>query len=408
MTTHFYYDPANPPVDWSSGQSLALANPEWLRGAGLTPADVDRRLPRLEGHVWMPTSGTSSEAPGAVRWVALSKEALLASAASVNAHLGAGPSDVWAHALPVFHVGGLGILARATLSRARVVAAVATKWDAAAFHAVASAEGATLSSLVPSQVHDLVSARLASPPSLRAIVVGGARLEPALYAAALGLGWPCLPSYGLTETCSQVATAPLSSLSVRGYPLVLPVLAHAELRAGEDRRLAVRATSLLTCYAEIDGEKVHAWDPKRDGWLDTQDLGRVGPDGVEVFGRASDSVKVLGEWVSLPRVDEQVRRWAVLEGLTRAPGSDLATVAVPHARAGHELVLALAAGEVDAPRRKALQASLAWFCRDNLLPFERVQRIAWVEAIPRTPLGKLQREVLARELSAHGEPQRRA
>jgi o-succinylbenzoate---CoA ligase len=400
MTRGLYYDPAVPPVDWGSRSPLVLANPEWLRSVAMTVADVERRLPRLDAHVWVATSGSSRTRPESARWVALSKDAFLASAESVNARLGAGAQDVWAHALPIFHVAGLGILARARLSGATVVAAVAEKWDAAAFHAAVAGSRATLSALVPPQVHDLVSARLASPPSLRAVVIGGARLEPALYAAARRLGWPCLPSYGLTETCSQVATAPLASLSDHGYPLILPVLAHAELRADDAGRLAVRATSLLTSYAEVDGDDTRAWDPKCDGWLKTDDLGRVGADGVEVFGRASDSVKVLGEWVSLPRVDEQAWRWAVLEGLTRIPGFDLATVAMPHPRMGQELVLAVTSGGVDAARRQALQASLAWFCRENLLPFERIHRVVWVEAIPHTPLGKLRRESLAAEVAA--------
>ena len=191
-------------------------------------------MPRLEAHVWVATSGTSSDAPGRVRWVALSKQAFLASAGAVNAHLAATASDVWAHALPLFHVGGLGILARAHLSGARVVAAVRGRWEPSAFRDAAEGAGATLAALVPSQVHDLVQARLDSPSSLRAVVVGGARLEPSLYRAARERGWPCLPSYGLTETCSQVATASLESLSARDCPASVPFSAT--------RRCALEAT----------------------------------------------------------------------------------------------------------------------------------------------------------------------
>lgn len=398
MTTGFYFRPADTPVDWESRETVVSANPEWIRREGIVIAELERQLPRLAGHLWVATSGTSSEVPGRVRWVALSKEAFLASASAVNEHLGAGKSDVWAHALPVFHVGGMGILARAHLSGARVAAAVEDRWDAAAFRDAVAESGATLSALVPSQIHDLVQSGLDSPPSLRAIVVGGARLEPSLYRAARERGWPCLPSYGLTETCSQVATARLDSLTTSDYPAAVPVLGHAAIRAGDEERLSIRSTSLLTCYAELSDAGARAWDPKRDGWFDTEDRGRVEAGIVEVLGRLSESVKVLGEMVSLPRIEEEAWRWAAREGMRALPWFDLAIVALPHPRLGHELVLAMAGPALPAERRAEVESSLDGFCRDGFMPFERIQRATWVESIPRTPLGKVQRALLAQRL----------
>ena len=407
MTGTFYFEPGAPPIDWESRESLVLVNPQWIRRQRAGLPEITRLLPSLDAHVWVSTSGTSSDVPGRARWIALSKDAFLASARAVNQHLQATRSDVWAHALPVFHVGGLGILARGWLSGAGVVPAVSEKWDAVRFHGVVSSEHATLAALVPSQVHDLVAAKLTSPPSMRAIVVGGGRMDSPLYDQARELGWPCLPSYGLTETCSQVATAALSSLSATSLPVVLPVLAHAEIRAGQGRRLSIRAASLLTCCAELDENGVRAWDPKKDGWLETEDAGRVTGDGVELFGRLSESVKVLGEIVSLPRVEEQAWRWAAREDLRSLPGFDLAVVAPAHPRLGHEVVLVVACQpRPDDARRSALEASLAEHGREHLLPFERVQRLAWVEAIPRTALGKCLRVLLTRQVGEQPVPDR--
>jgi O-succinylbenzoic acid--CoA ligase len=333
--------------------------------------------------------------------VALSKAAFLASAAAVNRHLEATRADTWAHALPVFHVGGLGILARARLSGAAVIGAVGARWDARRFEQRVHETRATLTALVPSQVHDLVAAGLHAPSSLRAVVVGGARLDPELCADARSLGWPCLPSYGLTETCSQVATAPLDRRLAGSCDPVLPVLAHAAIRADEDMRLRIRADSLLTCCAEATDEGVRSWDPKEDGWLPTDDLGRVTSEGVEVLGRSSDSVKVLGEIVWIHRVEAAVRRWAAGDPAVGGR-AEAAVVALPHARLGHELVVALAS--VDRARLEPLTEgqvlpSLAAFCRQALLPYEQPHRIAWVDAMPRTPLGKIQRQLLARQVS---------
>lgn len=407
MTNPFYFQPGAPPVDWAGRETVVLANPGWVRRQPIGLGDLNRRLPALEAHVWVSTSGTSGDTPGQLRWVALSKGAFLASARAVNAHLSVTASDVWAHALPIFHVGGLGILARSWLSGSQVVAAVSERWSAMEFRTVVAQSRATLTALVPSQVHDLVAAGLHSPPSLRAIIVGGARMEPALYVAARALGWPCLPSYGLTETCSQVATAALSSLAALEYPAVLPVLSHAEIRADEDGRLSIRAASLLTCCAEFDGDEARAWDPKRDGWLETDDIGRVSDAGVEVLGRTSEFVKVLGEKVSLQRVEDHVWRWAEREGLRSTGGFDLGVVGIPHPRLGVELVAALTVGpDPGAARREALTASLDAYVHDALMPFERIQRVAWVDAIPRTALGKVQRALLAHQVGEQPPPDR--
>lgn len=398
----FYFDPERSRIDWDSQQTLVMVNPEWRRrDSGAIQAST-AGLPRLDGHIWVATSGSSSSVPGHIRWVALSKAAFLSSAAAVNQHLQSTAADVWAHALPVFHVGGLGILARARLSGASVAAGVSGRWDAWRFHQRLHEVRATLTALVPAQVHDLVGARLHAPASLRAAIIGGARLDPELCADGRALGWPCLPSYGLTETCSQVATAPVQAAFAQNCATPLPVLAHAEIRAGENQRLRIRAGSLLSCYAELTEDGVKAWDPKDEGWLLTEDLGRVTSEGVEVLGRASDSVKVLGEMVSLARVEDAARRWAAGERAFAGAAVDMAVVALPHERLGHEIVVALSAPDrarLERATPAALWPSLDLFAREALLPYERPHRIAWVDRIPRTALGKCQRQLLAAEVS---------
>jgi acyl-CoA synthetase (AMP-forming)/AMP-acid ligase II len=209
-----------------------------------------------------------------------------------------------------------------------------------------------------------------------------------------------------------VATADLASGLSRVCASPLPILSHATIATDDDQRLRIRAASLLTCYAEATAEGMRAWDPKSDGWLVTEDLGRVTAEGVEVLGRATESVKVLGEMVSVVRIEEVARRW-VQSLADPLRGLDVALVALPHARLGHELVVALAPPGDAAhgfsrihPGADDLLPSLLAFCRDTLLPYERPQRIAWVERIPRTALGKCQRPLLAREVALQPGAQR--
>src|SRR4051812_19531191 len=102
-------------IDFLGPDSHLLLNP---RLPDEERARLEQLVPALEAHIFIATSGSS----GAVKLVALSKQALLASAASVNEYFDATSRDVWGCVLPAFHVGGLGIFARAQLARGRVLA----------------------------------------------------------------------------------------------------------------------------------------------------------------------------------------------------------------------------------------------------------------------------------------------
>ncbi len=346
-----------PLIDWESAESHVLLNPRM--------PEEERRLLQsfvtdLPAHLWLATSGTT----GALKLTALSKRAMLVSAAAVNRHLQSGRNDVWCCVLPTFHVGGLGIYARAFLSGARVIAA---QWDPRRF---ATTEEVTLASLVPAQVRDLVSARLRSPDRLRAVVVGGGALDRALYGEARELGWPLLPSYGMTETCSQVATATPAS------PELL-LLDHVEAQVESDGRLAFRGESLLTGYATELGFA----DPKAGGWFVTEDLGAIDGRHLKVAGRRGDFVKIGGESVDLGRLD------AILASIA---GLDAAVVAFPDGRLGHVIHLAVT---------RAVDGDVVRAAFDERVhPFERVRRVHIVEEIPRSSLGKLLRKQLLEQL----------
>jgi O-succinylbenzoic acid--CoA ligase len=344
-------------IDWLSAASHVLLNPRMPSNERQRLESMVIDLPR---HLWLATSGTT----GSLKLTALSKEAMLASAAAVNRHLQSNAQDVWCCVLPTFHVGGLGIYARAFLSGARVVQAV---WDEYQFAAMREV---TLASLVPAQVSDLVNAKLQAPRALRGIVVGGGAMSVDLYNAARELGWPVLPSYGMTETCSQVATATTES------PELL-LLDHIAARTEDDGRLGFRGPSLLSGYATEHGFV----DPKQNGWFSTEDLGKVSGRTLIVEGRRGEFIKIGGESVDLSRLD------AILASIA---GLDAAIVAVPDPRLGHAIHVAVV-HSVDA---RAVGAAYD----AGVHPFERARQVHRVAEIPRSPLGKLIRTKLLEAL----------
>lgn len=357
--------------------------------------EMKKRAPVDRDVLWILSSGTS--VAGEVKAIALTPEAFEASARAVNAHLRAGAEDRWLLTLPTHHVGGLGIVVRASLSGSRVFGL--KKWSAQGFVDEVTKNKVTLTSLVPTQVFDLVNARLGAPRGLRAVVVGGGALDVSLYAQARLLDWPLLPSYGLTECASQVATATLSSLEVDEFP-ALKVLSHVRVDI-RDQRVFLKSAALCRWVARMNSEGVFSLeDPIREGWLPTEDLAELSGDlrmtsdagggsktasggqFLRFLGRRDDIVKILGELVALPPVEQRAREVLKAHGVT----GTFCLLAVSGGRAGHRLVMVT---DTTASLRE-VRASLNEANRTLSGP-ERIQQICWTAKIPVGELGKIKK-----------------
>jgi O-succinylbenzoic acid--CoA ligase len=353
-------------IDWESTESEVLINPRMPSKQQQFAKMLTTHFSTLKGHLWLATSGSTQ-----LKWVALSKNAVLASAKAVNTHLDISSKDIWMNPLPLFHVGGLGILARAYLSQSQVISAE-EKWNARTFHGLVQDSGASLTSLVPTQVHDLMMNGLESPKSLRGVIVGGGRLSEELYQQALALGWPLLPSYGMTECASQVATASLNSQALK-------VLSHLNVRVNEENRICVKGGALLTGYAISTQQGPAFIDPKVNGWFLTEDVGQITESGeLEVSGRLRDFIKIGGESVHLGRLE------SILDNVKRTVGItiDCALMAVPDSRLGYVIHFVSVGSSPDV--QKLLDGYHA-----QVLPFEQVRKVHAVKEIPRSLLGKL-------------------
>jgi O-succinylbenzoic acid--CoA ligase len=130
------------------------------------------------------TSGSTADSPLRIKWTALSKKAILASAEAVNTFLSSDHRDIWGASLPSFHVGGLGIWARGFLSRAQVIDTYSLMngiWDPVQFTELIQRFAITLTSLVPTQVYDIAKMGIKAPSSLRGVVIGGGVLQQPIY-----------------------------------------------------------------------------------------------------------------------------------------------------------------------------------------------------------------------------------
>jgi o-succinylbenzoate---CoA ligase len=342
-----------------TAQPLALLHPR------LTGDELDRQraavraaeLARDRAFVLF-TSGSTGRARGVV----LSRDAILAAAHASAARLGWRDDDRWLLCLPLAHAGGLSIVVRCLVARVPIVL-LEGDFEPARVHALVRDHRATLASLVPAQLSALVTGGTHAPEHLRAVLLGGAAAAPALVASAVGAHWPVLPTYGLTETFGQIATA----TSPGGPPIVLP---GVTIIAGETLR--VRGPMLATAY--LDGTAIA---PE----LVTADLGTIDGEVLHVLGRRDDVIVTGGEKVH-PLEIEAV--------LAATPGVRAACVfGLPDPRWGHVVAAALA---TDAGFSNAA-ALASWHA--TLPAHARPRRLAIVPSLPLLASGKLDRRTIA-------------
>ena len=372
--------PAAQPDFWTDTATAYIAtNPLRVEDAtGL--GEFAGQHAHTRGLVFFQTSGSE----GVPKWVGLSRDGMLASARAVNVHLESTGVDRWLIALPLHHVGGFSILARCHESGASFFHTL-EKWSASRFAELCQEQRITLASLVPAQVYDLVQSNLESPSCLRAIVVGGGGLSKELGTRALELGWPVLQSYGMTETASQVATEPLEHLRAGFDPDSLEVLPCWTVETTPEDALIVRGAPLAAGYA-IKREAGWQWEViDANAGLTTRDRVQVWWHGTRRFlrfmGRESSFVKVLGELVSLPALQQR------LENMMVSAGGDPRTALVwPVADARKDTrLLVIVEGESDAA---ALESIRVRFNQDAP-GYERLDAVIVVPEIPRTALGKV-------------------
>jgi O-succinylbenzoic acid--CoA ligase len=276
----------------------------------------------------------------------------------VNRFLHVTAEDIWVCALPTFHVGGMGIFARAYLSHSAVIPFEA-KWSPTKFTELLAGNEATLTSLVPTQVHDLVMAQLAAPQSLRAVVVGGGALDSSLKNQARNLGWPVLASYGLTEAGSQVATEDRDGN--------LSLLDIWNARTEENGLLSLQGPALAKGMYQNGSLLPLALN----GWFTTTDRVVVTNRHLHWQGRIDRTLKVIGELVDLTAIETH------LSALANRP---IHVLAIPDERRQHLLI----ASHHAEPFLTEYNHSCA--------PFARIAGTFDDALIQRSPLGKIMAE----------------
>ncbi|WP_226041496.1 class I adenylate-forming enzyme family protein [Natrinema sp. DC36] len=350
-------------------------------------------LKRNRTHMLMFTSGTSGE-PKAVR---LTVGNLVASATASAFRLGVLPDDRWLCCLPMYHMGGLAPVVRSTLYGTTAV--IQREFDPRETARIIDDCDITGISLVPTMCKRLLDAGWTPPATLRFVLLGGAPASRELLERCRERGVPVHPTYGMTETASQVSTVrPTDAFShpgTVGQPLGCTDVSIVDengaiVDTGETGELVVSGPTVTPGY--LDDEHTESAFGERG--LHTGDAGYRDEDGrLWISNRIDDRIVTGGENVDPGEVVATLRSHPRVD--------DAAVVGLPDEEWG-ERVAALVVPDPEIESVGRLEQSLLAHCDDRLAGFKRPKTIGFADGLPRTASGTVDRNAVRDRLLEDG------
>ncbi|MBF0495625.1 MAG: o-succinylbenzoate--CoA ligase [Deltaproteobacteria bacterium] len=243
------------------------------------------------------TSGSSGRSKAVVHSLANHYFSALGS----NQNISFEPGDIWLLSLPLYHAGGLSIVFRAILGGG----AIGLPAPQRSLEEAVSRLDITHLSLVPTQLYRMlqhqVPARFRS--RVKALLVGGSPLPPALIQRAVESGLPLFTSYGSTEMASQVTTTRPGD-SVEHLLTSGTLLPYRQIKIAEDGEILVRGETMFKGYLDKGGLDRRL---TVDGWFRTGDLGRLDEQGyLAVTGRRDNMFISGGENIQPEEIERLI------------------------------------------------------------------------------------------------------
>ena len=334
------------------------------------------------------TSGTTGRSKGAM----LTHRALASNAQTLKDVWQFNADDVLIHALPIFHTHGLFVATNVTLMAGSSCIFMA-KFDADDI--LDNMPKATVLMGVPTFYVRLLEADGLSKSSaaMRLFVSGSAPLLAETHDRWRAVtGHAILERYGMTETNMNTSNPYEGDrrAGTVGFPLpgvellVTDPVTGAPIPKGEIGVLEVRGANVFAGYWKMP-EKT-AEELRDNGFFITGDLGRVDEDGyIHIVGRQKDLI-ISGGYNIYPKEIE-----LLIDDLAGVVES--AVIGVPHPDFGEAVVAVIVAQTgADITAQDILTG-----IKENLARFKHPKHIAFVKALPRNAMGKVQKKALREE-----------
>ncbi len=336
------------------------------------------------------TGGTT----GFPKAVLASHKARCASALAAAADFGLNENDIVVASTPLFHAAGLFVWFGAAIMIGTTVV-LPTAWDPLQFMKLVEKEKITAAFLVPSQLNDLITCpefSIAPLKTLRNIGYAGAPIGRALSQRIR----TALPHVSFTENYGQSEACPITIRCERHGAEKQQTVGRAAsntdigivdhdgnlLPPGETGEIVTRGDQLFDGYFNDPAETARIFR-LQDGWLLTGDIGFLDEDGfLTLVDRSKDMLVSGGENVYPAEIENALYEHdAVLE---------CAVFGIPDERWGE----VPAAHVVLSPDAAISELELIDFCAEKIARFKRPRVIRFVDSLPKTPVGKIQKNEL--------------
>jgi fatty-acyl-CoA synthase len=345
------------------------------------------------------TSGTTSRPKG----VMITHRNAYMNAVGTLIHAPMTPADTYLWTLPMFHANGWTFTWIVTAAGAKHICL--RKVDPAEIFRLIAAENVTMLCAAPTVLIGIANApeelRRDVKPGVRVLTAGAPPAAATIERIEGELGWTILQVYGLTETApfisvceplpEHAALQPFERATIKARQGV-ELITSGELTVVDEEgnevphdsqtlgELVARGNVIMQGYYNDPQATANAI---RDGWFHTGDAGVIHPDGyIEIRDRIKDVIISGGENISSIEVESALLRHPAVQEVAVVGMKDEQWGESPHAFV------------VLKPGGAATAEELREFAREHLAHFKVPRAFNFVQELPKTATGKIQKYVL--------------
>ncbi|SMC19132.1 fatty-acyl-CoA synthase [Desulfacinum hydrothermale DSM 13146] len=384
----------------------------------LAGADADYDFPDFDENTKATTfytTGTTGLPKGVFfshRQLVMHTITVMAAAGSLHTTATFRSNDVYMPLTPMFHVHAWGLPYVATQLGVKQI--YPGRYEPAMIMKLLVTEKVTFSHCVPTILHMILTSPAAKEVDLSnwKVIIGGSALTKGLCKAAMDRGIDLITGYGMSETCPVLTLSQLQphmldwskedQIPVRcrtGQPIPLvnlqimspdgTFLPHDGKSTGE---VVVRSPWLTQGYFKDPERAEELW---QGGWLHTGDVGYIDETGyLQITDRIKDVIKTGGEWISTLELEDILMQHEAV--------SEAAAIAVPDEKWGERpMVLVVLKDDYKGKvSEEDIKAHFMGFVEEGAITKWAVpDRVAFLDALPKTSVGKLDKKVMRQQFS---------
>ncbi len=344
---------------------------------------------QIAGHFL--TSGST----GIPKIVPIKRRQVLFAAASSAENFKPGNNKYWLLCLPLNHVGGINVIYRSVLYHSAIYL-VRSFEEKLIRDLLQKKKSFEVASMVPTMLVKLMEDSFFRVHfNFKAILLGGGPISMDLINKSLTRGLPIVCSYGMTETCAQIAANPMLRSGGMYIPKksVGPVFEpnQIEIRNDEKEPLLYNESGHIWLKGPqiFDGyldESINQNYFDKDGWFYTGDFGHINRKGqLFIENRRTDLIITGGENVNPVEVEEILNSFSNIK--------ESAVVGIPDKKWGQKVTAFLVLNDNNGELNKN---KIVKGLKDALRSYKMPKEFVIISKLPKTGTHKIKRGELIR------------